>query len=93
MQGSTLTDEEEEAANERLEQARARIVEPSYGDDVVVAYPTRTRKADGNSCAESWRVYDAAEVCFNANRAAGGKGVSRAGQAYCKQVSQPTCAR
>ena len=93
VQGSTMTDEEEEAASERLDQARAKLVEPSYGDDTVVSYPTRVRKTDNGSCAESWRRYDEAEVCFNANRVAGGKGVSRSGQAYCKQVSQPTCAR
>ena len=35
----------------------------------------------------------ASAACFSRHRVADGKGVTAAGQAYCTEVPQPTCAR
>ena len=91
--GNDMTEEDEEAANERLDRAREKILEPS-GDD----YPSRLararpRTASAGGCAEAWRQYDQAAACFSAHRVAGGKGVDAYGSAVCRQVAQPTCAR
>jgi hypothetical protein len=46
-----------------------------------------------SACAASWRRYDAAQACFDANRVAGGKGVSENGAAACQDIPQPSCPR
>ena len=51
------------------------------------------RKPAPTGCAAAWQRYDAAQACFNANRAAGGKGVNATGAFVCKEVAQPSCAR
>ncbi len=93
--GDDVTEEDEEAANERLDRAREKILEPTDSDDGLVLPPpeSRRKKTHVASCDESWQRYDAAAACFSAHRVANGKGVSDAGMAVCKQVSQPTCAR
>ena len=54
---------------------------------------TAARRPAPTGCAAAWQRYDAAQACFSANRAAGGKGVSTNGAAVCKEVAQPSCAR
>ena len=89
-----VTEEDEEAANLRLDQAREKILEPTESDDFVAHPPEpRRKKARVLGCAESWQRYDDAAACFGANRVASGKGVTNYGAAVCKEVPQPTCAR
>ena len=91
-----MSEEDEEAANERLDQARDKILEPTEGDDPVAppAQPRRTKAhAVGLGCAQAWQRYDQAGACFSAHRVAGGRGVTDYGAAVCKEVPQPTCAR
>ncbi len=92
-----MSEEDDAAANERLDQARDKILEPAEGDDDPVAHPPESRRtkahAVGLGCAQAWRRYDQAAACFSAHRVAGGKGVTDYGAAVCKEVSQPTCAR
>ena len=90
-----LSEDDEEAANERLDQAREKILEPTQGDDDPVVHATEPRrmKAHALGCAESWRRYDEAVACFGAHRVASGKGVTNDGTVVCKEVPQPTCAR
>ena len=89
------SEEDEEAANERLDQAREKILEPTQdgGDPVVHPMDSRRKKAHALGCAESWQRYDEAVACFGAHRVASGKGVTSYGTAVCKEVPQPACAR
>lgn len=89
-----VSEEDAEAANERLDQARDKILEPTPGDDALVYTPQGHRKmAHALDCAQSWQRYEDAAACFSAHRVASGKGVTDYGVAVCKQVTQPTCAR
>lgn len=92
-----MSEEDEEAINERLDQARDKILEPTEGDDDSVAHPAGSRRtkahAVGLGCAQAWQRYDQAGACFSAHRVASGKGVTDYGAAVCKEVPQPTCAR
>ena len=91
--GNDMTEEDEEAAYERLDRAREKILEPGDDDDRSRLQPARPRPARSSGCAESWRQYDQAAACFSAHRVANGKGVNAYGSVVCKQVAQPTCAR
>ncbi len=87
-----LTPEDEEAANERLEQARAKLKEPT-DDEPVAPTPRRVKQAPSYNCTEAWARYDASQACYASHRTGNGKGVSSAGQAACWPVLQPTCER
>jgi len=91
------SEEDEEASNERLEQAREKLLERSDTEDEAEAdlqrREQRHAKTLGLGCAQAWQRYDAAAACFAAHRVASGKGVTDYGVAVCKQVTQPTCAR
>jgi len=90
--GGGNTPEEQAAAEASLEADREKLAEIDDAD----AYRWRThtaRRPVESTCAASWRRYEAAQSCFNANRVAGGKGVSGMGAAYCKDVPQPSCSR
>ena len=91
--GNGLTPEDEEAANERLEQARAKLAEPTDDDEPAAPAPRRTKKAPSYNCTEAWNRYDASQACYASHRAGNGKGVSDTGMAACRPVLQPTCER
>ena len=88
-----LTPEDEAAANERLEQARAKLAEQTDDDEPVAPTPRRTKKAPSYNCTEAWNRYGASQACYASHRASNGKGVSDAGLAACRPVLQPTCER
>jgi hypothetical protein len=86
--------EEQAAAEASLDAARNKLAQPADPD--VTYYRSRARvarKPADSSCAAAWSQYNAAQACFDANRAAGGKGVSGTGEIYCKELPQPTCTR
>ena len=90
--GGGSSAEEKAAAEASLEADREKL------DEIEVANSNRSHRQPvqrpvESSCAASWRQYDSAQACFNANRVAGGKGVSGFGAAYCKDVPQPSCSR
>ena len=89
-----LTPEDEAAANERLEQARAKLAEPTSGGDQPVA-PTQpsAKKEPSYNCTEAWHRYEASQACYASHRTANGKGLSPAGVAGCVPVLQPACER
>ena len=91
--GNGPTPEDEEAANERLEHARAKLAEPAGDDEPAAPTPRRAKKAPSYNCTESWNRYDASQACYASHRAGNGKGVSAAGLAACVPVTQPTCER
>ena len=95
LQDDEPSEEDEEAANERLEQARDKLLEPTDVEDEADLQRREQRHAKtlGLGCAQAWQRYDAAAACFAAHRVASGKGVTDYGAAVCKQVTQPTCAR
>ena len=85
---------EQAAAEASLDAAREKLAEPAY--PASRRYRPRgqaVQKPAESGCAAAWRQYDAAQACFDANRAAGGKGVSGIGAIVCKDVPQPSCAR
>ena len=88
-----LTPEDEAAADERLEQARAKLAEQTDDDEPVAPTPRRTKKAPSYNCTEAWNRYGASQACYASHRASNGKGVSDAGLAACRPVLQPTCER
>ena len=92
MPDDALSAEEEAAANERLERARAKLAEPVPADDPPPVVPRR-RKVATASCAEDWLRFDAAQACYASHRMPNGRGVSTAGMALCRPMAQPTCAR
>lgn len=83
-----------ERARQRLSDAQdGQGDEPEADDEPVAPHRTTARKPAPSSCAAAWQRYDAAQACFNANRVAGGKGVSTTGAIVCKEMPQPGCAR
>jgi hypothetical protein len=88
-----LSPEDEQAAGERLAQARARLAEQAANDVPVAAAAPRRQKVVSPDCAEAWQRFDYAQSCFASHRAANGRGVSPAGLAVCRPMPQPTCAR
>jgi len=92
--GGGNTPEEQAAAEASLEADRAQLqqTDDSRLDHPGSRPPAGQRPAE-SACAAAWRQYDAAQACFNANRVAGGKGVSGYGAAVCKEVPQPSCSR
>jgi uncharacterized membrane protein len=89
--GNELSDDEVRAAQQKLDEAREQITTPTYPSSTY-AYRSR-RPAAANGCTAAWRAYDASAACFSRHRVGDGKGVTAAGQAYCTDVPQPTCAR
>ena len=87
-----LSPEDEAAANERLERARAQLAEP-VPDDAPPPVVRPRKKSPSSSCVEAWQHFDAAQACYASHRAANGKGVSAAGLAVCRPMPQPTCER
>ena len=85
--------EEQAAAEASLEAAREKLAEPTYPTGRYRSRVQPVQKPAETTCAAAWRQYDAAQACFDANRAAGGKGVSSRGTVVCKDVPQPSCAR
>ncbi len=84
--------EEQAAAEAKLAAAREKL------DKAVATRRDRPRaqpvqKPAESSCAAAWRQYDAAQACFDAHRAGGGKGVSESGTLACTDMPQPGCAR
>ncbi len=93
VHGDELSDDEKRAAQQKLDEARDKITAPTY----TPYYSNRTRRAAApaatDGCAAAWKAYDASAACFSNHRAGDGKGVNAAGQAYCKELPQPSCAR
>jgi hypothetical protein len=88
--------EDEAAANERLEQAHAKLAESSDDDDAPVAPPPPPpprKKQASYDCTESWHRYEAAQACYASHRNPNGKGVSPAGMALCRPMPEPSCER
>jgi len=92
--GGGNSPEEQAAAEASLEADREKLqqLDASRTHRYRSRQPGVQQPAE-SSCAASWRQYDAAQACFNANRVAGGKGVSGYGAAVCRQVAQPSCSR
>ena len=92
--GGGSTEEERAAAAARLDSDREKLQQPDARARPGTR-PTRqaVQKPAQSSCAASWRDYDAAQACFDANRSAGGRGVSERGAAVCKEIPQPGCSR
>lgn len=89
-----LSANELRSARERLARERRKLAEPISNPDGVDATSRREPVAHADSCADSWAQYDASAMCFRRNRLTdNGKGVSPAGEAFCKQLPQPGCAR
>ena len=87
--------EEQAAAEASLDAAREKITEPT---SPVASHRYRARaqpvqQTAASTCAAAWARYAAAQACFDAHRAAGGKGVNRIGMAVCTEMPQPGCAR
>ena len=89
-----LSADDEAAASERLERARAKLAEPLPVDAPapVVRRPAQKKPASYN-CEQAWRHYEASQACYLNHRAADGKGVSPAGLALCRPMPQPACER
>ena len=89
-----LSPEEQAAADERLERARAKLAEPAPVDaPIPVVRRPAQKKAASYNCEQSWRRYEASQACYSTHRVADGKGVSPAGMALCRPLLQPTCER
>jgi hypothetical protein len=92
--GGGNTPEEQAAAQASLEADRDKLAERDESNHRRDrARPRAAQRPAESTCAAAWRQYDAAQACFNANRVAGGKGVSSFGAAVCKEVPQPSCPR
>ncbi len=85
--------EEQAAAEAKLDAAREKLAEPAASNGRHRSRAQPVQKPAESSCAAAWRQYDAAQACFDAHRAAGGKGVSDSGSAVCRDMPQPGCAR
>ena len=90
---SGLTPDEEAAASERLEQARAKLAEASGVDAPAAPTAQPVKKAPSYNCTEAWARYEASQACYASHRVVNGKGVSNAGFTACWPVLQPTCER
>jgi hypothetical protein len=89
-----LSPEEEAAARERLDRARAKLAEPAPVDaPLPVVRRPAAKKPASYDCEQAWRHYEASQSCYLNHRAANGKGVSPAGLALCRPMPQPTCER
>ena len=84
-----------ERARQRLSDAQDGQDDESDTEEVEPEEPRQStaHKHALSTCAAAWQRYDAAQACFNANRVAGGKGVTANGSYFCKEVPQPSCAR
>ena len=91
--GGGNSPEEQAAAEASLDAAREKLAEPTYANGRYRSRVQTVQKPAESSCAAAWRQYDAAQACFDAHRAAGGKGVSGLGAAVCREVPQPSCSR
>ena len=85
--------EEQAAAEASLEAARDKLAEPTSSSARHRSRVQPVHQPAESACAAAWRQYDADQACFDAHRAAGGKGVSGLGTVVCKEVPQPSCAR
>jgi hypothetical protein len=87
--------EEQAAAEASLDAAREKLAEPT--SSAAQRYRPRSQPAQQQTaasvCAAAWAQYAAAQACFDAHRAAGGKGVSGVGTVVCQDVPQPSCTR
>ena len=84
---------EQAAAAASLAADRVKLAKPSHSNGRTRTPVQPPQKPAESSCAGAWRQYDSAQACFDAHRAAGGKGVSSSGTAVCQDVPQPGCAR
>ncbi len=82
-----------ERARQRVSDVQDGTQDDESEDESDEARHAASRRPAPTGCAAAWQRYDAAQACFGANRAAGGKGVSTNGAAVCKEVVQPSCAR
>jgi len=80
------------AARARLAADRAKLAQAAASSSGDRPGASSAKPAE-SACAAAWRKYDAAQACFDAHRAAGGKGVSPRGEALCQEMPQPSCAR
>jgi Domain of unknown function (DUF4124) len=80
------------AAQARLAADRAKLEQPTAGSSGDHSRASSAKPAE-SACATAWRQYDAAQACFDAHRAAGGKGINGAGGAACQELPQPSCTR
>ncbi len=81
-----------ERARQRLSDVQDGAEEETTDEPEEPRHAT-SRKPAASTCAAAWQRYDSAQACFNANRVAGGKGVTSNGSYVCKEVPQPGCAR
>ena len=83
-------------AQQRLSEAQDRLQDDAQSDVAVAPRRTTPRpstQANAGSCAYKWQLYMQSQSCFDRNRVAGGKGVSRNGARVCPQIVQPDCPR
>ena len=80
------------AAQARLAADRAKLEQPAAGSGGERSRASSAKPAE-SACATAWRQYDAAQACFDAHRAVGGKGINGAGAAACQELPQPSCTR
>jgi hypothetical protein len=79
-------------AQQRLSDAQDRLQDDANGDvPVAPRRPVAKPKPDTGSCAYKWQLYMQSQGCFDSNRVAGGKGVTRNGARVCPQIVQPDC--
>ena len=79
-------------AQQRLTETQDRLQDDANADEPVArALPRPATKPDTGSCAYKWRLYMQSQGCFDSNRVAGGKGVTRNGARVCPQIVQPDC--
>ncbi len=80
------------AAKARLAADRAKLAQPAASSSSSRSRASSAKPVE-SACAAAWRQYDAAQACFDAHRAAGGRGVSPRGEVACQELPQPSCAR
>jgi len=81
-------------AQQRLTETQDRLQDDANADEPVPpprALPRPAIKPDTGSCAYRWQLYMQSQGCFERNRVAGGKGVTRNGARVCPQIVQPDC--
>ena len=81
-------------AQQRLSDAQDQLQQDVASDQPVAPRRStsrpRSQPASG-TCAYKWQLYMQSQGCFDSNRVAGGKGVTRNGARVCPQIVQPDC--
>ena len=92
--GDGTSDEELAAAQASLDADRAKLETPSDERSYRYRVPrTSVPRSATSACEAQWQAYEAAQACYNANRAYLGRGVTDHGAAVCREMTQPSCSR